>query len=52
MNANGIFGSSLIEEQMCGNITGIMLRISVRNAYISSLLIKYPIVKKDVFIKE
>ena len=40
MNAKGIFGSRLIEEQMCGNMTGILLRIYVRNAYLSSCLRK------------
>ena len=40
MNAKGIFGSRLIEEQMCGNMIGILLRISVSNAYLSSCLRK------------
>ena len=40
MNVKGIFGSRLIEEQMCGNMTGILLRISASNAYLSSCLRK------------
>ena len=40
MNVKGIFGSRLIEEQMYGNMIGILLRISVSNAYLSSCLRK------------
>ena len=40
MNVKAIFGSRLIEEQMCGNMIGILLRISVSNAYLSSCLRK------------
>lgn len=40
MNVKGIFGSRLIEEQMCGHMTGILLGISVSNAYLSSCLRK------------
>ena len=36
MNVKAIFGSRLIEEQMCGNMIGILLKISVSNAYLSS----------------
>ena len=36
MNANGIFGSNLIEERMCGNTIGLLWRISASNAYLSS----------------
>ena len=37
MNANGIFGSSLIEELTCGNMIDLLWRISASNAYLSLL---------------
>ena len=47
MNANGIFGSSLIEEQMYGNTIGILLRIYASDAYLSSCIKKIGEMKND-----